>query len=93
MPIGLEELRAAISECGRGSGPRPPRSYMWCGRNPCGSSSGSAAAVSSNFSAVSYGSENPAAILISVGSLKAVPRKLMPMGMPRTFAAGTLMMG
>jgi hypothetical protein len=30
---------------------------------------------------------------MSVGSLNAVPRKLMPMGMPSTFAAGTWMIG
>ncbi len=35
----------------------------------------------------------PEASLISVGSLKAVPMKLMPIGMPSTFAAGTLMIG
>src|ERR1700745_1281978 len=33
------------------------------------------------------------AILISVGWLKEVPMKLMPIGIPRTFAAGALMMG
>ncbi len=35
----------------------------------------------------------PEASLISVGSLNAVPMKLMPIGMPSTLAAGTLMMG
>src|SRR5204862_514605 len=36
---------------------------------------------------------NPEASLMSVGSLNAVPRKLMPIGIPRTFAAGTWMIG
>ncbi len=30
---------------------------------------------------------NPEASLISVGSLNAVPMKLMPIGIPKTFAA------
>ena len=36
---------------------------------------------------------NPDASLINVGSLKAVPKKLMPMGAPNTMAAGTCMIG
>ena len=35
----------------------------------------------------------PEASVMSVGSLKAVPMKLIPIGMPSTSAAGTLMMG
>ena len=35
----------------------------------------------------------PEASLISVGSLKAVPRKLMPIGIPSTLAAGTCTIG
>ena len=36
---------------------------------------------------------NPEASLISVGSLNAVPMKLMPTGMPSTSPAGTWMIG
>src|SRR3989442_13251298 len=36
---------------------------------------------------------NPEASRMSVGSLNAVPRKLMPIGIPRTFAAGTCTIG
>ena len=36
---------------------------------------------------------NPEASLISVGSLKAVPRKLMPTGIPSALPEGTCMMG
>lgn len=36
---------------------------------------------------------NPDPSFISVGSLNAVPMKLMPIGIPSTFAAGTLMIG
>ena len=35
----------------------------------------------------------PEAILMSVPSLNAVPRKLMPWGMPKTFPAGTCTIG
>src|SRR5207245_10454270 len=34
---------------------------------------------------------NPAATLIRVGSLNAVPMKLIPTGRPKTFTIGTLM--
>jgi len=36
---------------------------------------------------------NPEASLMSIGSLNAVPRKLMPIGIPSTFAAGTCTIG
>ena len=35
----------------------------------------------------------PAASLISVGSLNAVPMKLIPTGTPKTFPIGTLTIG
>jgi hypothetical protein len=36
---------------------------------------------------------SPEASLISFGSLKAVPKKLIPIGMPKTMPAGTWTIG
>src|SRR5881394_3723511 len=81
---------------------RGPRAYMRCGSTPVifFGGLGGCSVVPFVFAVVMLPvnvgcvracvfASNPEASLMSVGSLNAVPRKLMPIGIPRTFAAGT----